>query len=273
MNETIRPETIGSTTVRRDGRVAGKVALVTGAATGLGEAIATLLAAEGAAVAVTDRDPAGKAVVEAIVTAGGQAHFWALDVTDEAAVETVMAEVVGEFGRLDVLVNNAGIPGPDEPADQVSLAAWEQVFRVNVGGPFLCTKYAVPHMRRSPGQSSIVNISSIYGIIGNADSPVYHSSKGAVRLASKTDAVTYAPEGIRVNSVHPGTMLTALNIEKGSRGPGGLDGYLEQMRALHPLGMVGEPSDIAYGVLYLASDESRFVTGSELVIDGGYTAQ
>ena len=128
-------------------------------------------------------------------------------------------------------------------------------------------------MRRTAGGRAIVNTSSIYGIIGNADSPVYHATKGAVRLMSKTDAMVYAPEGIRVNSVYPGTILTPLAVEKGNALPGGLEGYLTEMKAKHPLGILGEPKDVALAMVYLASDESRFVTGSELVIDGGYTAQ
>lgn len=250
-------------------RVDGKIALVTGGANGIGRAISKILASEGARVAVGDLDEdEGRQAAEEIQKEGGEAKFFRLDVTDEESVREVIGSVSEQFGELDVLVNNAGITGPGTPTHEVSVEEWEAVFAVNVKGAFLCTKYTVPHMRENGG-GSIVNFSSIYGIIGNADSPTYHASKGAIRLASKTDAVVYAKENIRVNSVHPGTTLTPLVRELAERDPD----YLEQMKALHPLGRFAEPEEIAYGVLYLASDESSFVTGSELVIDGGFTAQ
>ncbi|UOR01340.1 glucose 1-dehydrogenase [Leucobacter allii] len=255
------------------GRLAGKVALITGAANGMGEAISRMFAAEGATVAMTDMSDRGEAVAAEIRDAGGRVRFWRMNITDETRVAEVFAEVFEAFGALHVLVNNAGISGPMEPTDLVDFDDWKSVFTVNVGGPFLCTKHAIPYLRRTEGGRSIVNTSSIYGLIGNSDVPVYHSTKAAVRLMSKTDAITYAPEGIRVNSVMPGTILTPLNIEKGGRLPGGVEGYLERMRAIHPLGIIGEPEDVAYAMVYLASDESKFVTGTELVIDGGYTAQ
>lgn len=251
------------------GRLDGKVAIVTGAGSGMGEAISRLFAKEDASVALVDMSPRGETVAEEIRAAGGSAQFWTMNVTDEDRVEAVFAEVFERFGALNVLINNAGISGPTEPTDQVKFSDWEAVFKVNVGGPFLCTKHAIPYLRRTPGQKSIVNMASIYGLIGNADVPVYHSTKAAVRLMSKTDAITYAPEGIRVNSVLPGTIMTPMNLEKARQTPG----YIEQMQSIHPLGTVGDPDDVAYGMLYLASDESKFTTGSELVIDGGYTAQ
>lgn len=251
------------------GRLQGKTAVVTGAGGGMGEAIARLFAAEGAAVAVLDVASSGEDVARDIAERGSAARFWQTDVTDEARVEAVFGEVFEHFGALNILINNAGIAGPAEPTDQVRLEDWERVFRVNVGGPFLCTKHAIPYLRRTPGQKSIVNMASIYGLIGNADVPVYHSTKAAVRLMSKTDAITYAAEGIRVNAVLPGTIMTPMNLAKAARTPG----YLEHMRSIHPLGVVGDPDDVAFGMLYLASDESKFLTGSELVIDGGYTAQ
>ncbi len=251
------------------GRLAGKTAIVTGAGNGMGEAISRRFADEGARVALVDLSPRGDEVAADIRARGGDARFWTMDVTDEDAVSTVFAEVFEAFGALHVLINNAGIAGPTEPTDQVSLEDWELVFRVNVRGPFLCTKHAIPLMRRTPGQKSIVNMSSIYGLVGNADVPVYHSTKAAVRIMSKTDAVTYAAEGIRVNAVMPGTIMTPMNLAKAEQTPG----YLEQMRAQHPLGVLGEPDDVANAMLYFASDESKFATGSELVVDGGYTAQ
>lgn len=251
------------------GRIEGKTAIVTGAGSGMGEAIARLYAAHGAKVALLDRSPSGEAVAESIRSQGGSARFWQLDITDEPRVEEVFREAFEHFGALNILANNAGIAGPTEPTDQVRWEDWEQVFRVNVGGPFLCTKHAIPYFRQTPGSKSIVNMASIYGLIGNADVPVYHSTKAAVRLMSKTDAIIYAPEGIRVNSVLPGTIMTPMNLAKAEETPG----YIEQMRSIHPLGIIGEPDDVAYAFLYLASDESKFTTGSELVIDGGYTAR
>lgn len=251
------------------GRIEGKTAVVTGAGSGMGEAIARMYAAEGARVALVDVSDSGEGVAESIRGAGGDARFWKLDVTDEPNVERVFGEIYAHFGSLHVLANNAGIAGPTEPTDQVRWEDWERVFRINVGGPFLCTKHAIPYLRKSTGTKSIVNMASIYGLIGNADVPVYHSTKAAVRLMSKTDAITYAAEGIRVNAVLPGTIMTPMNLAKAEQTPG----YIEQMQSIHPLGVVGEPDDVAYAFVYLASDESKFMTGSELVIDGGFTAQ
>lgn len=253
------------------GRVSGKVAVVTGAGSGLGKAISLMLAKEGAIVAALDVSESGALVVDEILEAGGQARYWACDVSDEGEVAATFKSVNAHFGRLDVLVNNAGINGPAQLTHEVDLRDWEHLFKVNVTGPFLCTKHAIPFLREA-GRGSIINMSSIYGMIGNADAPAYHASKGAVRLMSKSDAISYASDNIRVNSVHPGTILTPINIEKSKLMPGGTEKYLADMKVLHPLG-IGEPDDIAYAVLYLASDESKFMTGSEIVVDGGYTAQ
>ncbi len=171
-----------------------------------------------------------------------------------------------------MLVNNAGIAGANKPTDELTEAEWDQVMDINVKGVFFCTKYVIPYMRDAGG-GSIINLSSIYGLISAPDVPAYHASKGAVRLMTKTDALLYAKEQIRVNSVHPGYIWTPLVEELGEQSEEGVEGFRKHLDSLHPVGHVGEPDDIAYGIVYLASDESKFVTGSELVIDGGYTAQ
>jgi len=253
-------------------RVEGKVALVTGGSQGLGKATAVMLAKEGASVAVTDiLEDEGKSVVAEIQEAGGQAEFYKLDVTDEENVKTVFAEVRERFGPLTVLVNNAGISGADKPTDEFEVSEWNAVMAINVTGVFLCTKYVIPQMREA-GHGSVINISSMYGLVGAPDVPAYHASKGAVKLMAKTDALLYASEKIRVNSVHPGFIWTPM-VEDFVSNSGDAEGGREAVGSAHPLGHMGEPDDIAYGILYLASEESKFVTGSELVIDGGYTAR
>lgn len=254
-------------------RVTDKVALVTGGSVGIGRAICEALAAEGAKVAVTDiQDDAGQDVVNAIKRDGGTAAYWHMNVASEDEVQQTFADVRDEFGPITVLVNNAGIAGTNKPTHELTEAEWDQVTDINVKGVFFCTKHAIPHMLDA-GHGSIINLSSIYGIIGAPDIPPYHASKGAVRLMTKTDALLYANDNIRVNSVHPGYIWTPLVEDLGKRSPQGVDAFREQLAALHPVGHVGDPDDIAYGVLYLASDEAKFVTGSELVIDGGYTAR
>ena len=250
-------------------RVENKVVVVTGGALGIGRETCLLLAKEGAKVAVTDiLDKKGQELVEEINISGGVAKFWHLDVSVEKEVEKVYAEVVKEFGKLDSTVNNAGITGVNKPTHELTEDEWDAVMNINVKGVFFCTKHAVPHMQKSGG-GSIINLSSIYGLIGAGDIPHYHASKGAVRLMAKNDALIYAKDNIRVNSVHPGFIWTPLVEELGKDMPG----FREQLDSLHPIGHVGESIDIAYGILYLVSDESKFVTGSELVIDGGYTCK
>ncbi len=251
------------------GRVAGKVAVVTGAALGIGRATALLLSQEGARVAVTDvLDEVGQQLAEEISAKGGDARYWHLDTGDEQSVADALAGVVDAYGRLDVLVNNAGISGVSKPTDEITLEEWNRVIAINLTGVFLCTKHAIAYLRRSGG-GSIVNLSSIYGLIGAPDAPPYHAAKGGVRLMTKTDALLYAADHIRVNSVHPGFIWTPM-VEHFLTDQGASRASIDE---LHPIGHMGEPDDIAYGILYLASDESKFVTGSELVIDGGYTAR
>ena len=250
-------------------RAENKVVIVTGGSLGIGRETCILLAKEGAKVAVTDiLDKEGQELVEEISQSGGVAKYWHLDVSNEKEVEKVYAEVVQEFGKLDATVNNAGISGVNKPTHELTENEWDAVMDVNVKGVFFCTKHAVPYMQKTGG-GSIVNLSSIYGMIGAGDIPHYHASKGAVRLMAKNDALIYAKDKIRVNSVHPGFIWTPLVEEFGK----GTPGFRETLDSLHPLGHVGESLDIAYGILDLVSDESKFVTGSELVIDGGYTCK
>jgi len=249
-------------------RLAGKVALISGGARGIGAATARLFAQEGARVVVGDvLDPEGRALEAELTGRGGQAAFVPLDVTREPDWERAVAAAMSRFGKLDVLVNNAGIGGAGRVED-TTLEEWHRVMEVNATGVFLGTKAAIPALRRTGG-GAIVNISSQLGLVGMDDSsPQYQASKGAVRLLTKHTALQYAKEGIRANSVHPGPIVTPMT-EKRRADPT----IRARMVSRIPLGRYGEAEEIAYGVLYLASDESRFVTGSELVIDGGWTAQ
>lgn len=253
-------------------RVEGKTAIVTGGAKGIGRAACLLLAREGAKVAVVDQDPAaGRDVAERITAMGGEGRYWKLDVGNEKEVASVFAEVAKHFGEINILVNNAGISGINLPTHEVTEKDWDEVMRINVKGVFFGVKHVVPYMKKAGG-GSIVNLSSIYGLISAPDVPPYHASKGAVRLMTKTDALLYAKDNIRVNSIHPGFIWTPM-VENFLKEQGDVNEGIKAVAALHPLGRMGEPDDIAYGILYLASDEAKFVTGSELVIDGGYTAR
>jgi NAD(P)-dependent dehydrogenase (short-subunit alcohol dehydrogenase family) len=249
-------------------RLKGKTALVTGGAKGIGRAICRQFAAQGARVIISDlASDKGRELAEAIRSDGGSASFETCDTSDKTAVSQVITPESG----IDILVNNAGIAGPNKPTHEISLEEWEQLMAVNVTGVFLCTKYVVPSMKNQGG-GSIINMSSIYGLVGAPDLPAYHASKGAVRLMTKTDALLYAKDGIRVNSIHPGYIWTPLVEDLAEASEQGVDAFRRQLDEKHPIGHVGEPDDIAHGAVYLASDESKFVTGSELVIDGGYTA-
>jgi NAD(P)-dependent dehydrogenase (short-subunit alcohol dehydrogenase family) len=251
------------------GRLDGKVAVITGGANGLGEAIATRMAEEGALVAVLDIDKAGG---ERVAGALAGATFHACDVTSEQDVSAALAAVRAQHGRIDILVNNAGVEGVNQPTHELPLAEWERVMGVNCTAVFLCTKHAVPHLKQAGG-GSVINISSIYGILGGGDIPPYHASKGAVRAMSKNDALTYAPDNIRVNSIHPGFIFTSM--VKRYVDEAGLEeaDARTALNALHPLGGTGDPDDVAWGAVFLASDQAKWVTGAELVIDGGYTAR
>lgn len=255
-------------------RVKGKVAIVTGGAMGIGGAAAQLLGAEGAKVAVVDiDDKVGQENVDTIRKAGGEASFWHMDVTDEENIKTVFAEVAGKYGNINILVNNAGIPGTGKPSHEMVEAEFENVLNIDVKGVWRCTKHVIPYMKKAGG-GSIVNMSSMLGILGGTD-PVYHAAKGAVRLLSKGDAAVYAKDGIRVNSVHPGLIMTPGFKAMGERrrAAAGQDAPPppQQMNIGDrvPLGRMGEPEDIAKGILFLASDDASYITGTELIIDGG----
>ena len=255
------------------GRVESKVAIVTGGALGIGRETCLLLAKEGAKVAVADiLDNTGREVVSGIESSGGVAQYWHINVTNEKEVEQAFAGIYRKFGKIDVLVNNAGICGVNKPTHEVDEKEWDEVMNVNVKGVFFCTKHAIPYMQKAGG-GSIINLSSIYGIVGAKDSPPYHASKGAVRLMAKTDALFYAKDKIRVNSVHPAFVDTPMVEDVAKTYPEGIEAFRKRIESLLPIGHFGEPMDIAFGILYLASDESKYVTGSELIIDGGYTAQ
>ena len=248
-------------------RLENKVALISGGARGMGAVEAKMFVQEGAKVVIGDvLDEDGKQTEAEINEAGGECVFVHLDVTDETAWQDAVAAAVDRFGKLDILVNNAGIARINNVEDTTS-DEWDLVMDINAKGVFLGTKAAIPEIRKAGG-GSIVNISSIAGLTGGRTSS-YAASKGAVRLLTKSSAIQYAGEGIRCNSVHPGVIETPMTTPIMLNTQEGRD--LNASR--HPLGRVGQPEDIAYGVLFLASDESSFTTGSELVIDGGLTAQ
>ena len=255
------------------GRVAGKVALVTGAASGIGRATALALLREGAAVAATDLRPPDLGDEGALCLA----H----DVTDEAAWERAVAQLLARFGGLDVLVNNAGIGGAGGGLLATSLPDWRRVMAVNLDGVFLGTRIAVGVMGAHPREhaGSIVNVSSVLGLVGGARVADYSAAKGAVRLFTKSVAIECAggERPVRVNSVHPGyieTPLLAARLAGRERDEGTSAAALaDAIAARHPLGRLGRAEEVAAGILFLASEEASFVTGTELVVDGGYTAQ
>ena len=248
-------------------RLAGKVALVSGAASGMGQSEATIFAREGAKVVVADiLEAEGKQVADKIAAGGGQARFVRLDVTSEAEWDAAVKAAVDAFGKLDVLVNNAGISGTYD-TDMLSSAAWDKVMAVNAKGVFLGMKAAIPLMKKAGG-GAIVNISSISGFVGqDGVHMAYNASKGAVRIMTKTAAVQLAGDGIRVNSVHPGFM-PPMRTSKTSADPT----WRAKMLGAVPMKREGRVEEVAHAVLFLASDEASYITGTELVVDGGYLA-
>ena len=247
-------------------RLENKVAFISGGGRGMGEVMAKLFAREGASVVIGDvLEGEGKQVEAAINETGGNCLFVRLNVTDETQWQQAVAATVTRFGKLDILINNAGIYRTNQ-IESTSAEEWDQVLAINGKGVFLGTKAAIPEMRKAGG-GSIINLSSVAGLVGSADSGAYNASKGAVRLLTKSTAIQYAKEGIRANSIHPGTIETPMTADLLSG-----EGRQDRMNRT-PLRRLGRADDVAYGALYLASDEASFVTGSELVIDGGRTAE
>ncbi len=258
------------------GRVNGKVALVTGGSSGIGRGCSEKLATEGAFVVVTDiQDAMGADVVAGIIASGGKAEYLHHDVTEEAEWQDVVGKIRARHGRLDILVNNAGI-GIGGSILDMTLANWRRQTAINLDGVFLGVKHSIPLMRASGDGGSIVNMSSVAGLKGSASLAGYCATKGGVRLFTKSVAMecANAKDGIRVNSVHPGLIETPIWISVGqATNPGSnTPPDLDAMSAMAvPLGVKGLPEDIANGVLWLCTSESRYVTGQELVIDGGLT--
>jgi 2,5-dichloro-2,5-cyclohexadiene-1,4-diol dehydrogenase 2 len=247
------------------GRLDGKVALVSGGASGIGAAHVRVFAAEGAKVIAGDlQEDKGRAVVETVNKNGAEAVFVGLDVARQEDWSRAVEEAVSRFGKLTTLINNAGIYWP-RGTEEETLEGWNTMIAVNQTGVWLGMKAAVAAMREAGG-GAIVNISSLYGLIGSPGSISYHATKGAVRLMTKSAALEYVKQGIRVNSIHPGQIdtpiLSGLTPEQN-----------EQIKAATPMGRLGRPEEIAYGSLYLCSDEAAYTTGAELVIDGGWFAQ
>lgn len=248
-------------------RLSGKVALITGSARGMGAIEAELFSDQGATVVITDvLETLGKDLESKLTGRGRKTLFTKLDVTCEENWVKVTKEIMDNFGRIDILINNAGIYSTT-PIESTSIEEWNHVMSVNVSGIFLGTKHCAPHMRKGGG-GSIVNLSSTAGLIGGYRGGAYGSSKGAVRLFTKNTALQFAKDGIRANSVHPGPIDTEMIAENLST-PEGRYASISRI----PLGRLGTALDVAYGVLFLASDEASFLTGSELIIDGGVTAQ
>ncbi|MPY48321.1 SDR family NAD(P)-dependent oxidoreductase [Streptomyces acidicola] len=247
-------------------RVRGKVAIVTGAARGQGEAHSRLFAAEGARVLMTDvLDDAGETVAEELRDAGYDVHYRHTDVTSEADWVATVEDAERRWGRVDILVNNAGIVGTMKAADEEDVDAWTKITAINQQGVFLGIKHVVPAMRRGGG-GAIVNTCSINGSVGAPGSFSYQASKGAVRMMTRAAALEYVKDNIRVNSVSPGLVMTPMAEEEGEESN-------KAFAAATPMGRGARPEEVSYGVLFLASEEASYVTGTDLLIDGGYTAQ
>ncbi|ACO47987.2 glucose 1-dehydrogenase [Deinococcus deserti] len=260
---------------RAVGRLSDRVLLVTGGSSGIGRAIALAAAAEGAQVVIADVHPEGaEQTLAAITAANGEATFFPCDVASDVQVRDLMEAAIHRFGQLDILVNNAGIGGDNAPAHELDLETWDRIMAVNLRGPFLCARYALPHLMQS-GSGVIVNVASTYGLIGAPNAPAYCASKGGVVNLTRQLAVDYGQRGVRVNAVCPGYVDTDMGGRRASLPP-------EEAQAAHdrreanaarqPLGRQAHADEISRAVIFLASGESSFMTGSIVTVDGGCTA-
>lgn len=250
-------------------RLQNRIAIVTGGAGGVGGAAVRLFAEEGARVAVFDMQDA---LPDDLADMGDSVSYHRTDISDEASVRASMEAVADAWATPDVLLNAAAIAGTGKPTHEASVEDFDRVFAINVRGTFLCTKHFISGLLAAGKPGSIVNISSTYGVIGNADIPLYHGTKAAVRLLSKCDAVTYAEQGIRSNSIILGSTRTAMTVRAMEESPEGAE-YVQKLVDAHPMKRQAEPVEIARVALFLASDESSYVTGADVAADGGYTAQ
>ena len=249
------------------GRLDNKTAVITGGTSGIGEATAKLFAREGANIAIVGRsEEKGDAIVKDINSFGGKAIFVKCDVSKEEDAKNMVDSVIKEFGQIDILFNNAGIV-EFGAVHELEEESWDKILDINLKGVYLCSKYAVRHMQKLK-KGSIINTASIAGIVGYPESAAYCASKGGVHNLTKNMALDYAPDGIRVNDICPGVIETPMTVGA----LGGKEGVSKQAEN-HPLRRVGTPEDIAYAALFLASDESSFVTGTSIVVDGGFTAK
>lgn len=247
-------------------RLKNSTAIITGGTSGIGEACAYLFAREGASVAVAGRnEERGSTVATTITKEGGNAIFIKTDVTHREDIINLVATTMDRFQKIDVLINNAGI-GDTTPLHLLDEEQWDKMIDTNLKSMFLCSKHVIPHMLKQK-KGSIINMSSILGLVGFSGANAYSASKGGSRLLTRTMALDYAKDGIRVNAICPGFIRTPM-VEKGLD-----EESLKGVAAMHPLGRLGKPEEVAYAALFLASDESSFVTGSDIFVDGGYTAQ
>jgi NAD(P)-dependent dehydrogenase (short-subunit alcohol dehydrogenase family) len=252
----------------------GRVAIVTGAAGGIGRAIALAMGEAGAAVSVCDLGDGAHSTAAAIIAAGGDATARTCDVSDPEQVEELVSQTVASFGHLDVLVNNAGIAGGGTRLHEMDIEVWDRTIAVNLRGPFLCAKFAIPHLLASE-YGAVVNIASTYGVIGAALSPAYCASKAGVVNLTRQMAVDYGPDGLRVNAILPGYVDTDMGGRRASLPPEEAAAALalrEARAALQPLGRQAQPDEIARVAVFLASSEASFMTGSIVTVDGGCTS-
>lgn len=252
------------------GKLDGKAAIITGAASGIGRATAILFAKEGARLTLGDVDPKGQSVADEIAKAGGAAIFVKTDVSNPEEVQALVRTSVDTYGRLDIMFNNAGIEGEQRFTADCSVENWDRVLAVNLKGVFLGMKYAIPEMLKNGG-GVIVNTASTAGLTGYPSLPAYSASKGGVIQLTKTAALEYARKGIRVNCICPGGIFTPL-VERFTAGLP-QEQIQKMVEMAHPIGRFGTPEEVARLALYLASDDSSFCTGAPFIIDGGMTAQ